>query len=140
MKCCANQYFSPKNKFNAGKAANFLLSIRCVHNFILALNASMPSDISKKIFSFPCIELLSWFTWLKTSAKKSNLAIYLSSLKRSKNSCFCFSKKVLISFRGFSSTFPCDKQRLSQWNRSPLCSATFHHTIHKKKECLRDEI
>ena len=126
-------FFSSRKKFNAGKAANFPLSIRCVHNFILALNASMPSDTFKKFFSFPCIQLLCWFTLLKKPAKKSNLAIHSLSLKRSTNLCFCSFKKLLISFCRLgthSSTFPRDNQRMLEWNRSPLCSASIssHNT------------
>ena len=99
----------------------------------------MPSDTSKIFFSFPCIELLGWFTWPIKSAKKSNLAIYSSSLKRSKNLCFCSFKKMLISFRRLATlsiTFSLDTQRMLEWNRNPLCSTPISsHNTRNKRVC-----
>ena len=68
-------------------------SIQCIHDFTLALNATIFSNTSKNILSFPCMEMFNGFKWLEKSATNNNLAIHSFSLNQLTSSCFCSFKK-----------------------------------------------
>ena len=95
----------------------------------------------QKYLSLSCIEVFSWFKWVKKSVKNNLFAIHLLSLNRSESSCLCSFKKAPTSCRRsatLSNIFLRDNHQMFAWYRSPRCSFPFRHKTLEINKCLRD--